>query len=109
MMKKLVTVLTWVSAFNAFAYDTETFNISVPFKTLHSTEAAAVAAGVAVEARIKAGKFKSKGHENFNCEFGSDVDYATQNVEIKKLYVDGVAKYKTVVNAVMECEEEYDM
>lgn len=108
-MKKLVALLKLVSAVNVFAYDTEKFNISVPYKTLHTTEAAAVAAGVAIESKIKAGKFKSVGHENFNCEFGSDVEYSTGSVEIKKLYIDGVAKYKSIVNAVMECEEEYDM
>ena len=49
------------------------------------------------------------GNENFRCEFGSDVKYSTKNVEVKKVYVDGKAKYKTIVNAIMECEEEYDM
>ena len=108
-MKKLVTLLTLVSAVNVFAYDTEKFNISVPYKTLHSTEAAAVAAGVAVEEKVKTGKFRSVGNENFRCEFGSDVDYTTESVEVNKLYINGVAKYKTIVNVVMECEEEYDM
>lgn len=105
-MKKLVTLLTLVSAVNVFAM--EKFNVTVPYSTLHSTEAAAVAAGVAVEDKIRAGKFKSFD-ENFQCDSFSDVEYTTKSVEVKKLYIDGVAKYKTIVNAVMECEEEYEM
>jgi hypothetical protein len=108
-MKKLLLVATLVLSGTVFAYGEEKFDISSSYKTLHATEAEALALGLKIEAKIKAGKFKSVGNENFNCEFGADVKYYTKNVEIKKLYVDGVAKYKTIVNSVMECEPEYDM
>lgn len=108
-MKKLVTLLTLISTVNVFAYGMDKFDISANYSTLYDTEEQAVAAGVAVETKIKAKKFKSQYHVNANCEFGSDVNYYTKSVEVKKLYIDGVAKYKTTVNFILECEEEYQM
>lgn len=95
-----------VLSVNVFA-TTEKLDIAVTYKNLSDTEQEALELGLAKEAKIKAGKFKSY-HRN-QCDSFSRVKYYTKNVEIKKLYVDGVAKYKTTVNAIMECELEYDM
>lgn len=105
-MKKLLTLVTLIAAVNVFGM--ERFDVKVSYSTLHATEAKAVQAGLVQEEKIKAGTFKSFD-ENYQCEMGTDVEYTAKSVEIKKLYIAGVAKYKTVVNAVMECEEEYEM
>jgi len=106
-MKKTIALMTLLSTMNVFAYNTDKTDIAVTYKQLSDTEAQAVELGVSVEAKIKAGKFKT--YQSNQCDSISSVKFETKSVEIKKLYINGVAKYVTTVNAVMDCELEYQM
>lgn len=105
-MKKLLTLALVIGSLSVMA-DTHTQIVS-PTTGYQTTEAKAVEVALAIEAKVKAGKFKSV-YQNGFCEFGSNAEYTTQNVEMKKFYVDGKAQYVGVVNIAMECEEEYQM
>jgi hypothetical protein len=106
-MKKIVLLLVAVCSLNVFA---DTIKVDLSAKTkLQNSEQAALEAGLKIEAKIDAGKYRNRGAENFNCEFGADAEYSKKNIEVKKLYVSGKAKYQAIVNLSMECEEEYMM
>ncbi len=104
-MKTLIATLALTATIGASAMDMITVEKSTNTK-LFNSEAQALQAALAIESKIDAGKFKSS-YANFDCEDGSDAEYSKRSVEVKKLYIDGKAKFQGIVNFAFTCEEMY--
>ncbi len=107
-MKTLIGALTLTFVLGSFASDNMiTRNLNTTTK-LFASEAQALQAGLVVEEKIAKGKFKSP-YANGSCEWARDAKYSKDSIEVKKLYVNGEAKFQAQVNYTMTCEEEYQM
>ena len=94
----------------AQAYQTQRNNITVRRKVLHYSEQSAVQEGVAVEESMRNGTYKPTRSDLSDCYTRSRrarrlIRTSPRSFEIKKLYLEGVARYKVVLNATIKCAQ----